>query len=268
MRQSPKRQIFFRNLSNFRDLGGYVTADGRRVRHGLLYRSAEITNLSDLEDRAKLDGLGLKLILDLRSRGECEESPDEIPCGTRYLQVSAMYYEDGAELDFSPGGMEKMEQIRNDGSLSKAEFFAGLYSRMPFDNPAFRALFRELETGTVPLLFHCSAGKDRTGVAAMLILLALGATPETALEDYMLTNQCVQGELDALLQENADLIARYPEEKDRLVGRTLVFRENAEKTLWAIIQRYHNFENYFQQEYGITRDRLVALRNRFLEHPV
>lgn len=79
---------------------------------------------------------------------------------------------------------------------------------MLFGNKAFKELFRALEAGETPILFHCSAGKDRTGVAAMLILLALGASDETICADYERTNLCRKAEIEARLAAHADEIAR------------------------------------------------------------
>ena len=88
-----------------------------------------------------------------------------------------------------------------------------MYRQMLFGNKAFKELFRALEAGETPILFHCSAGKDRTGVAAMLILLALGASDETICADFVQTNVCRKAEIDALLAGHAEEIAADPSKR-------------------------------------------------------
>ena len=90
-----------------------------------------------------------------------------------------------------------------------------MYRQMLFGNKAFKELFRALEAGETPILFHCSAGKDRTGVAAMLILLALGASDETICADFVQTNVCRKAEIDALLAGHAEEIAADPSKRMR-----------------------------------------------------
>ena len=88
-----------------------------------------------------------------------------------------------------------------------------MYERMLFGNKAYKELFRALEAGETPVLFHCSAGKDRTGVAAMLILLALGASDKTIAEDFEKTNIWRRPELEAVWAEHAEEIAADPARK-------------------------------------------------------
>ena len=80
-------------------------------------------------------------------------------------------------------------------------WFTDLYKQMPFGNPAYHELFRLLEEHRVPLLFHCTCGKDRTGIAAMLVLLALGVSREDAIADYMLTNVYRKAIIDKFMQD-------------------------------------------------------------------
>ncbi len=260
-----RQQLPFEGANNFRELGGYPAWRGRKVRHGVIYRGCTLSELSSAADQALLKSLGLKFVLDLRSKGECEYHPEQIPDGVEYLQVSALRYPDGMEIDFSPCGMAKLEAVMRQSAAGAGEAFASFYESMPFENPAFKALFQALEEGKAPLLFHCSAGKDRTGIAAMLILLALGADLETALEDYMLTNIFRKQEINALLQANAELLSEHPEEEEMLVGRAGVTKKFAQRAMDAIIKRYSDFESYFLAEYGLDNERLGKLRDTYLE---
>ena len=200
--------------TNFRELGGYRAADGKTVKYGLLYRGGALCDLKSDADRAALEALGLKLVLDFRSAGESQEAPDWIPNGARHQRIGAMYYPDGEELDLSPAGMERLkrELAALPQGTSPADPLIDFYMRMPFRNPAFQALFHALETGDVPVLFHCTSDKDRTGVAAMLILLALGVDRDTAVADYMETNRCRAAEIEALRQQHEGLDKEDPKQ--------------------------------------------------------
>ncbi len=270
---APGTPLAFDAALNFRELGGYPAADGRTVRRGLLWRGGQLMEMRSAADRQTLAALGLRFILDLRSADEVAAYPDWVPPGARCRAVSAMHYADGTEVDFSPAGLarERAERAlvasRLGRAPSDAEMFLHLYTCMPFRNPAFRVLFAALEAGEVPLLFHCAAGKDRTGVAAMLVLLALGAGRETALRDYMHTNVCRKPAIDAFLTVHAaEYAAADAAGREQLLAIEGVSRLMAEGTLRAIERRYGSFDAYFAAEYGLTAPRLAALRERYLEH--
>ena len=265
--QAPLPHILrVEGATNFRELGGYLSADGRRVKEGLFYRGGALCDLKSDADRATLDALGIKLVLDFRSPGESSDHPDLIPNGAKYLRIGAMYYPDGSELDFSPAGMEsiKSELMSFQQGQSPVEAFANFYARMPFTNPAFQEMFHAMEAGDVPLLFHCTSGKDRTGVAAMLILLALGVDRETAVADYMETNRCRTVEIESLRQQHKGLEVENPEQWEQLMIRYGVLSRCADAALDAILERYGGWEDYFYEEYGLDHHRLSMLRDAYL----
>lgn len=242
------RIIPFQAKANFRQLGGYPAQDGRLIRYGILYRSAALDLLQTPKDRERLRALGLKTILDLRSQKECDDRPDPDVPGATYLRRCAAYYPDGRELDLSSYGIiefqKEMEQSAKQNGKA-ADFKLSLRSlskEMPFDNEAFRTLFHLLENGELPLLFHCSEGKDRTGLASILVLMALGVSRKDALDDYELTNLCY----DTASQK--------------------VKRRNAEYILDSITDRYGNMEHYFAYEFDLKGQRLLNLQKRLLNN--
>jgi protein-tyrosine phosphatase len=180
--------------SNFRDLGGYRTADGRVVRRGVVFRSAHLGNLT-AEDRASLSKLGVRTIVDLRGVNEAAETPhciDGVDC--RVV---------GAHIEPRLG--EKIQAALADGTASPflmMQYLTEHYRDYPRRcAPGFRILFSTLSDGTHrPLVFHCTAGKDRTGFASALLLSLLGVPWETVVEDYLRTNELWTGH-----------IGRYPE---------------------------------------------------------
>jgi protein-tyrosine phosphatase len=166
---------------NLRDMGGYATADGRRVKRGMLFRSGMMSLLT-AEDEAHLAGLGIATVCDLRRAGERRRDP------TRWCEPAGVFYW-SREFDESSGVLGDVLR----GALPTAEHMRAamisIYREILVDHaPSYRFLFERLAGGHVPLLFNCSAGKDRTGVGAALILSALGVPRATIYEDYLLTN--------------------------------------------------------------------------------
>ena len=261
-----------RHTVNFRGLGGYEAYGGKVIKNGVFYRGGEMEAVGrDPEDWETLKRLGIRTILDLRSEGEALAFPDPVPEGTDYIRLCAMHFPDGSDLDFSPQGMQKTRRKMEDimaGIPASDELKKGLalfYTLMPFGNPAYREMFRILEEGRIPILFHCTAGKDRTGVAAMLIMLALGCSREDAVYDYMLTNECRRDIIEEAVRSRKSTDPGVSEEIIRQMYG--VSRANAECTLDAILERYGSFEVYFQKEFGLDNERIRALREAYLKDP-
>ena len=165
-------------------------------------------------------------------------------------------------MDFSPEDREKLLEGKPDEGRRMAD---AMYKQMLFGNKAYKELFRALEAGETPVLFHCSGGKDRTGVAAMLILLALGASDETIYADFVRTNECRRPELEKIWAEHAEEIAARPEQKKLYQGIAGVHPESVELVLSTIRSRCGSVEAYLEAEYGLTPARLMRLRRMYLE---
>ena len=264
--QIPGTPLPFEAAENFRELGGYPAAGGRHVKHGVFYRSGVLAEtVTTPHDRALLESLGLKVICDLRSSQERAQQPDPAVPGAKRHDISAIVAAGGEEVNFDLASFFTMsgEQLQMilDGVLQS-------YARLPLDNEAYRAMFAEIEQGNVPLLFHCTAGKDRTGVAAMLILKALGASDETVMEDYLRTNACrrkTQAGLTLKFQEALGDRA-FTEEQERIIGMFGgVEAEGLQLAMGAIRENYPSFEAYFEAEYGLNGEKLARLRDHYLE---
>lgn len=244
---SPGAEIKFEGANNFRELGGYRAADGRQVKYGLLYRGGNLDLLKSEADHARLASLGLREILDLRSAGESAAHPDPAVPGAHYQRVCGMRNVDGTEMDFSGQGIERLRQEKEafERSVGRPvhdfEWFSALYREMPFRNPAYHALFALLEGRRVPVLFHCSCGKDRTGIGAML------------------TNVY-----------RREIIERFLADKPAAERELLLPVEGVSEPMGAgaideILRRYPSYEAYFADEFGLDAARLKALRDFYLE---
>ena len=257
----PGTQLDFAGGTNFRELGGYEADEGKHVKWGQIWRGIPTCKLTGEADRAKLDALGLRLILDLRSVEEAKKEPDYVPDGARLVQICGLCAEDGHEIAFAPGDIDRLMASAPEGY----DVPRVLYRRMLTGNKAFKELFRALEAGETPILLHFSAGKYRTGVAAMLILLALGASDETICADYAQTNVCRRAEIEAVMQEHADEIAADPSCRNHYYRMAGVSPEAAPFVLDTIRSQFGSAENYLEAEYGLTPARLMRLRRMYLE---
>lgn len=261
----PGEEIPFEGAVNFRELGGYRSADGRVVKHGVFYRSGMLRAMKSEADRRKLESLGIRAVFDFRSHGEVMENPDLRLPGAKYYQLCALLEEDGTEMEFAPEDIDAM--FAEQGTVVKKcdAMMEKMYARMPFQNAAFQKLFQAIEKEQVPLLFHCNAGKDRTGVAAMLILLALGVDEETALDDFELTNRYRRRQIEAALESHREEIERNPQLRQVFTMMEGVSRRAGDTALSKIKERYENsYEKYFEAEFGLNKERLSALRERYL----
>ena len=177
------RAVALQGASNLRDLGGYATADGRRrVRFGQVFRSASLAGLTDA-DLDTLAALGLRTVCDLRGARERERAPSRLPPAIEVVPL-AIEPTVGASLrDILARGEATGEGVH---TLLRRAYEAYATTHLP----RYRALLDLLlDERHLPLLFHCSAGKDRTGFGAALLLTALGVPRETAVEDYLATNR-------------------------------------------------------------------------------
>ena len=182
------RDLGLAGLPNARDLGGYPVAEGRAVRCGLLLRAEALTNATP-EDVAALTALGVGLVIDLRGEAEVRTfGAGPWPGERRHLPTAdvtqAVFAEMmGAGPETAPLGEPEVVKVMVE---MYRQFVADAASRAAF--AAALALIAERTAQGVPVLFHCTAGKDRTGWLAAVLLSALGADRETVFEDYLLTN--------------------------------------------------------------------------------
>jgi protein-tyrosine phosphatase len=186
------RLIPFDRILNFRDFGGWDTAEGGKVARGRLYRSASFHDATDA-DIAKLDAMGLRFLVDLRRPEERAHEP------SKWSNESCrVIFNDGGVADLAVAGLalppHLVALVQSDlTAQSTRAYMISLYREIPYDPRLvrlYRDWFAELGDGGAGVI-HCAAGKDRTGVACALTLLALGVDEGAVFADYEFTNQAV-----------------------------------------------------------------------------
>ncbi|KAB1145043.1 tyrosine-protein phosphatase [Streptomyces luteolifulvus] len=187
--QIPSTEPELAGVRNFRDVGGLPTVDGRRVRHGVLFRSGHLAHATQ-EDAAFLGSLGLHTIFDFRNAADQKlEGPDvELP-GVRNVNLPLSDPADGAEFwkMVRDGEIEQLRGILADGKAANRMITS--YRRIIKERTAEHSeVLHSLAEDSVPALMHCAAGKDRAGLSVAVTLLALGVEREAILADYLESN--------------------------------------------------------------------------------
>lgn len=241
---------------NFRDLGGYATADGRTVKWDVLFRSGSMTDLTTA-DFSYLSKLGLRTVCDFRDNRERKDEPVAWP-DPALPHILANDY----KMDLSALGQLAAPGITADKART---LMAQMYRDLPYQfADQYKRMFGELLAGHAPLAFNCSAGKDRTGVAAALLLSALGVPRETVFEDFLLSNRYYKPATTPKPGSTEAMLAKMlpPDVIPVLTG---VDRSFLEAALDSIDSRSGGLAGYFHKELGLTDADLEQLRTLYLE---
>ena len=260
-----ERQIKLDGQHNFRDLGGYWTKDGRRVKRGLIFRAGQLSNLSDA-DLARLEKLKIRTVVDLRGISEVEtRGKDRLPNGVRRVSFP---------IDLNSLPKEEKAEVSPEGSSAGPTDFMlqATPSIMINYTDVYAALIREVaKPENLPLVFHCTAGKDRAGIGTAIVLTLLGVPWETVREDYVLSNFYRKEENERGLKNIRDNIAKKqgipPEQVDMTIYEAmfLVKPEYLDAAHDEVVRRYGSMESYLRKGLGISDEMISKLRSELLE---
>ncbi len=258
---AASRGVEIAGVENFRDMGGYQTADGRQVKWGRFFRGGPLNGLGE-KAQVALAGLKLRNVLDYRTRLEAARLPDECPPGANCEWIPAVPREERFLQFADRDVIAHLRSIRTAADARDAyRLFVDLYAAMPFGSDAFRRMLQTLgDPQGVPFMQHCSAGKDRTGVGSALLLLALGVEEKTVVEDYLLTRAFREEANNRRLQKMA-LEGISPEAMEMLRRMMTVSEELILSALNAIKAKYPSYEAFFLGEYGVTGEQLGRWRD-------
>ncbi|MCR2807773.1 tyrosine-protein phosphatase [Paenibacillus soyae] len=249
-----ERVVPLKGALNFRDMGGYRAGDGRSVKWGKLFRSADLSRLTE-EDLAYLASLQLAWICDLRSDAELAVSPSP-PIGSAVNE----------QLSFlASANPEEMMSAQSLTVDILAHMNRGMVGNTALTAEYFRRL---LQREGAPTLFHCAAGKDRTGFIASVVLQALGVDRDTILEDYAMTNDFSERFRSAMIgsaqaEQHSAMLAKLPSEviEALMAAKPAYLAASFEE----IDARYGSFEGYWRQGLGLSAEELELLRGYYLE---
>lgn len=252
----------FQRLSNFRDVGGLKTADGRTFRAGVLFRSDELSRLN-AGDLVKLQGLGIKLICDLRSPKESQKRRPPRLSDESIRVVNVPIHEQATQ----DGSRRKLLGFLfgKTGGDRFREFSRDYYHHIAFGQTArIREVITLLsEEQNLPALIHCTAGKDRTGFLAALIQLLVDVPYEAVMEDYLRTNDYFGPRLEKFIKVmRAVTLSQVSPERIRSI--LMAHPEFLNEVHGTIVKRYGAVETYLREACGIDQDTLQKLKDRLL----
>jgi protein-tyrosine phosphatase len=259
--QSPARYLHLEGGCNFRDVGGYPAADGRTVRWGCVYRTGVLSYLTHA-DGERLSALGVRCICDLRRADEREREPTRWPTS----DVTTLTWEDG---EHPPTVTGRAQRQSDEKGMRTA--MLNLYRSLPrWMAPRVRGLFECVANDRMPVVVHCSAGKDRTGFAVAMLHAALGVSAAAGMEDYVYTNEVgnfeefIERRRSAALGVTDDrhpLFRMPPDIRRVLFAADPVYLHTAFE---QIDREFGSLEFYLQQTVGLSPELRLRIQGALL----
>ena len=256
---TPDRLVDLERVLNFRDFGGYDTPDGK-VTRGKLFRSAHFHEASDA-DMARLDGLGVRFVVDLRRSDERKGEPNRWP-GESVRSISS---DEGVTSAFPPHLQALLQSDLSPASV--AEYMHNLYrefAAQPRHIQLYSEWFRELAQGEGAGVIHCAAGKDRTGLGCALTLYALGVDEDTIFADYEYTNTAMNIEA-RLPRIQARMEERLARKLDAASLRPMLSVDPSYlHTAFAAIDEQYGSRDGYLEVLGVGERERLFLRQHYL----
>ncbi|MDR1673348.1 MAG: tyrosine-protein phosphatase [Bacteroidales bacterium] len=237
------REVALEGAVNFRDLGGYTTTASRRVALNKIYRAAHLSRLTS-RDREEMERRKIHTVLDLRSERDTVGASDRLPFGVDYLLL--------------PSNVCDSVLLTDDRAMSK------LYADISYFKAIFRPFFKKmlLLPDTSAIVFHCSTGKDRTGIAAALLLYMLDVPKETIFADYMATCFYLQRHREQII---AEMTEKYGIQPQAIAGKMECNPQYLQTVFDVIAREYGSVDAFLAIEAGIGEYERFMLREKFIE---
>lgn len=245
--------IQMQGIINFRDLGGLHTESGRRVCSGKLFRCGELHKASDGDILCLSEELRIRHIVDFRSPDEASERPNASVPGAQYHIFPAL-----------PPMVQPKDRMKNGPPEDAEAIFPRIYRELAETEAAQHAYRRFfdvlLEAKGEGVLWHCRQGKDRTGIAAILLLSALGVSREECIQEYLLTNEYMLPVYEAYCQKETEVWKRN---MMRIIS--LVYEPWLANYFMRVDEDYGGMENYLQNVLHVTEGQRQLLRRYYLQ---
>jgi protein-tyrosine phosphatase len=251
------RRVPLHGSVNFRDLGGYETADGRRVKWGQVFRSDNLGRLTD-RDVSFVKRMGIRMVCDFRTPAEAAKLPDRFlpaePGGYLHLPIQ--------HGEFDPANT--FERIRNGDIqwMTEAFMIEGYLKNIDHFAPVWSQFFKTLAADSKrPLVFHCTGGKDRAGVCAALVLLSLGLPEQTVIDDHGLSNLYIA----VVLERIYDQIRSHGVDPNQVAPYFTAPKNAIVAAVGHIRRTYGSAVDYLIRQAGVDEKLIEQLREDLLE---
>lgn len=255
-----------RKYKNFRDLGNLAAADGRKIKKGKLYRSGHLCKISERTAQLLYDKKGLRTVIDLRSPSELAEQRDVVAQGVRYIHLPPLNDEQNPSINRHNRRQVLFSIMAKEGGAKK--HLSDIYRLMITQKEsldAFAEMLRLLaDEQNNAVLWHCTQGKDRTGIAAAIILLALGVDREDIMRDYMKTNRS-KIVINSLIFIGVSLVTfsiHAAHSLDLLLSARKYFLQAAFDEIDSV---YGGTDAFLRDGLGLSDESILRLRDIYLE---
>lgn len=265
-------RIELEGLLNTRDLGGYQTRDGRRIKEKKILRSGALSAATKQDIQILLEQYHLKTIIDFRTETERVQKPDPEIAGISYIPHSILQE---AQMGITHEGearpkdlVESMIAMCREIGEQAGSYLANLYPVLVTDQSCiarYRAFFDLLlrqKEGSV--LYHCSEGKDRVGTATALFLSALDVDRATILEDYLLTNQYTEQKRQYILSMIQERVPDDAVLHAHFLTLNSVHESYLQSVFSTIDQTYGSMDIFLAEKLGLDRKKRAALQDLYL----
>ncbi|WP_048510382.1 tyrosine-protein phosphatase [Chryseobacterium sp. FH2] len=252
IKDSLRRVVKMEGAYNFRDTGGYKTTDGKEVVLGKVFRSDAIDKLSD-KDLKTFKDRKIATVVDFRGIEEAKQAPDKLPQNTNYL--------------LCPAGSNNLPTAQDMAKFLKDKnFLFDMYGEggLPYFGERYRALFVQLLTlkPDEALLFHCTGGRDRTGMASALFLKILGVPQDVIENDYIASNFYLAK--NPTMKNMYSGLSKMAGMSETEIKQQMELRPELIRNFFtAIDKKYGNIENFFQVEMGIGPNEITILKQKY-----
>lgn len=256
-----RRVIVLEGGLNFRDLGGYRTTDGRQVKWRTVFRSGSPGDLTE-KDYRTLNALGIRAICDFRANDERKAEPN------RYAAANSNVEYWTRDYAMDEGGMDGVLTGPGASAEKSRAAMIAVYRSLPEDHAeSFTEMFKLLAAGKVPLAFNCSAGKDRAGTGAALLLTLLGVPRDAVIADYALSDDIVDYRKEIAESAAKDPahggLAKLPwETVEPLMASDPAYIKAACE---ALEKKYGSVDAFIEKELGVTPEMKKSIRASLLD---
>jgi len=262
MKTLEKELNQFDGLYNFRDIGGYKTIDGNVMKKGILFRSDELSRLTQ-KDLEKFKLLNIKSICDLRTHREQKSKPSRIKSEHGIQLINISIYDKSQE--FTHREFFKF-LVTKSSTIDFEKIMKDMYHDIAFISYAqiYEIISLLSEQKNLPALIHCTGGKDRTGFISAIIQLLVGVPYQKVLDDYLYSNDLIAPRMKKI-ENFIRWMSLFQISPDRMKPILEVRHEYLDEVYNEIINRYGNIETYLCQACKIQESRLLNLKNLLLE---
>ena len=258
---SHQRVLKFKGFANFRDLGGYAAAGGAQVKWGVLYRSGNLANANSA-DLKRLESLNIHTVIDFRSEQEREKDPNRLPTSNN-IRTRSLPILDPSTSSWA-NELRAAIQNKNFQNFDPIEKMGEWYQELAVENVDQYKCFIHavIEAHGAPVLWHCTAGKDRTGLAAAILLRLLGVQQDVVVKDYLLSEKYASKRRPLLLLLR---LTRGKEVAENVQMFMQVQKEWIEAAFQSIDDHWGSFEKYSFEALNLSGEQINQLRQNLLE---